>query len=149
MIRNLVVKELREHWLAFSALAVFSLMGLLLIVLAAALTAEAGNALQPFRVFVITFGILIAMIACSRLVVREYQGKTQLFLESLPLTRGRMIAVKYVLGLGMVIGVAAIAYAGVLPIVAHHQGISLRFVEIVAARGCAFLFFEYSFFFAT
>ena len=62
MIRNLVIEPGR--WLAFSVLALLSLLGLLLIVLAAAVTAEAGNALQPFQFFLIMFGILIAMITC-------------------------------------------------------------------------------------
>ena len=64
MIRNLVIKELREHRLAFSVLAVLSLLGLGLIFLTAEFAAEAGNALQSLRGFLITFGILIAMIAC-------------------------------------------------------------------------------------
>jgi hypothetical protein len=149
MIRNLLVKELREHWLALGSLVVFSLLGLLLVALSVLLAGEAGNALEALRFFIITFGVIAALVICGRLVVREYNGKTQLFLESLPLTRGHMIAVKYTLGLAILFSLVVGALAALLPIVARHQPVTILFVEIVCARAFAFAFFIYSFFFVT
>src|SRR5262245_33132736 len=114
MIRTLLVKELREHWLPLGAIVVFSLLGLGMVVLAALAAGEAANALASLRGFLMSFGTISAMVICSRLVVREYQSKTQLFLESLPVTRGRMIAVKYALGFVMMFGLTGFALAALL-----------------------------------
>jgi hypothetical protein len=149
MIRTLLGKEIREHWLALGALLLFSLLGLLIVTLAALAAGQAGNALEPLRGFIITFGTLAALIICSRLVVREYTGKTQLFLESLPLTRARMLAIKYALGFAVMFMLAALAFTALLPVVARHEPLTTLFVEIVGARMFAFVFFVYSFFFVT
>src|SRR5205823_5445901 len=121
MTWNLIDKEIREHWLPLGAVVAIGLLGLGLVTLGSIVTGEAGNPLEALRSFLLTFSIPIALVTCNRLVVREYQGKTQLFLESLPLTRARMILVKYVFGLTIVGGFVAIALAALLPLVAQRQ----------------------------
>ncbi|HEX4998632.1 MAG TPA: hypothetical protein VFY29_10415 [Terriglobia bacterium] len=149
MIRRLIIKELQEHWLPLSALVAVSFTGLFLVTLGSIVTEEAGNVLGALRSFLLTFGLPIALVISNRLVVREYQGKTQLFLESLPLTRARMIAVKYALGLVVMAGFVAVSLVMLLPVAAHRQPLTARFVEIVALRALVFTFLVYAYFFAT
>jgi hypothetical protein len=147
MISTLIEKELREHWAALAAVAIASLVGLLLIMLSAVVRDDQGSALAGLRVFLIMFVTIACLVLGNRLVVREYQGKTQLFLEALPLTRVRIITVKYLLGLGLLVAVVTIVLGLLTLLASRREFISMRFYQIVATRTYCFTLFLYSFFF--
>ena len=84
MTRALIVKELRQHWLAFSLSMGLCGLGVLLLVLVVA-SEDSGSWFRVLKQFLQTFYVIMALVVCNRLVVREYQGRTQLFLDVLPI----------------------------------------------------------------
>jgi len=79
--------------------------------------------------------------------VREYQSKTQLFIESLPVSRSRMITVKYLLGLALVLSAVGLAFALAIVISLRSEPLAGRFLAIMAVRACTYSWCLYSFFF--
>ena len=142
----LIVKELREHWLPLLLIAGIMAVGFLLI-LAGVMLDDSGSRLEAVRRFLIALLPLGVLVLCNRLVVREYQSKTQLFLESLPVSRGRMIAVKYLLGLALVFLAVSLVFALAILVSLRSETLTGRFVGIVSARVYTFSWCLYSFFF--
>ncbi len=146
MTASLIVKELREHWLPLLLIA--GIMGLgFLLILAGVMLDDSGSRLEAVRRFLVALLPLGVLVLCNRLVVREYQAKTQLFLEALPVSRGRMISVKYLLGLTLVFSAVAIVLAVSILVSLRQETLTARFLGIVSARGCVFAWCLYSFFF--
>jgi hypothetical protein len=91
----LVRKEVREHWVVLGivvALDAFMLLGMLIR------AAEKGGRFTALVQFVESLGALTALVAANRFFVREYAGRTQLFLEVLPIGRARVWATKWLSG---------------------------------------------------
>jgi putative SOS response-associated peptidase YedK len=91
----LVRKELRDHrWVVCAAalLSGLSLLGLLLI------SDKLGGRFGALCRFVGFIATPNALLLSSRLFVREYAGRTQLFLETLPIGRGVVFTTKWLLG---------------------------------------------------
>jgi hypothetical protein len=147
MIRTLIAKEFREHWLALAALGAASFLGLMLIMLSAVVRDDQG-ALAGLRAFLIMFVTIAALVLGNRLVVREYQSKTQLSLEALPLTRLGMIVVKYLLGLALLIALVTVVLGLLTTLAARREAITPRGYLILAARTYAFTLCLYSLCFA-
>ena len=145
----LVRKEWQQHWLAFVLLAAltFALAGL--IGVAANHRGEAGSVfmgqLMLLR-FILPFG---ALLLSQRLVALEFREKTQLFLESLPLPRWRLLAVKYAFGLAAILAVAFGALALTAVFGRESELLTARFLAILAARTAGWSWFLFSFFFVT
>ncbi len=134
MIRAIFLKEWREHRFAFAAYV--GLMGLLLLAQywANAETLATGNAFELVRLqcyLAATFG---ALLLSHRLIVREYGQKTQLFLETLPVTRARLLAFKLLLGAGLVLLPIALALGFAAWLVREHELLTARHVALVALR---------------
>jgi hypothetical protein len=107
----LIRKELREHGLILLVSGLLSMVSLLGFVV---MGEESGGRFTSLRAFALSIGLLNALIAANRLIVREYAGRTQLFLEVLPIGRARVFATKWLLGaLWMQLLIAA-AWASVL-----------------------------------
>lgn len=91
----LVRKELREHWvvlgfvLALDALTLFAMLSH---------AAEKGGRFTALVQLMESLGLLSSLVAANRLFVREYAGRTQLFLEVLPIARAQVWATKWLLG---------------------------------------------------
>jgi hypothetical protein len=100
MILALIRKELREHGaiialaLAFSALGLFALLQQ---------SMRWGGRFTGLVYHALFFGGLLVMTTSNRLFAREYGGRTQLFLETLPISRARVFATKWLLGAIIVI----------------------------------------------
>jgi len=134
--RALIRKELREHlwlFLALMALHALTLMGLL------SQARDDGSVFTALQQFTVSMGVLGVLVANSRLVVREYSGRTQLFLETLPVTRLRILTVKLLLGfatvllpVAIVLGICALAGQG-------REPITPRYLAILALRSGVFL----------
>lgn len=146
MTASLILKELRQHWLAF--LLVVGLTGLGVLVLSAsAALEEAGSMLDVLRRFLLTFYLIAALVLCNRLVVREYQSQTQLFLEGLPISRLRMVVVKYVIGALVLLAMMTATFAFALLLSLRNEQLTPRFLLLVSARAYCFAWCVYSCFF--
>ncbi|HVJ29870.1 MAG TPA: hypothetical protein VNA66_06120, partial [Gammaproteobacteria bacterium] len=96
----LLRKEAREHGpvlaatAALGALALFTMLGV---------AENSGGRFVGLTRFLLTMGPLIAFVLANRLLVREYTGRTQFFLETLPIGRARVFATKWLLGCGLML----------------------------------------------
>ena len=144
-MRALLRKELREHrW---------ALLGMLLIVAFGQFamlsqTEAMGSPMVAYRMMAAFVMPLIALIVVNRLAVREYMGRTQLFLETLPIHRGQVIALKWLLGAALIL-VAMTACFGVTLLAARGQVmLTPHYLALVAVRSVSFMFFAYALAFA-
>lgn len=119
MIRALVRKELKEHGLLMLGLLVLAVVTLVLV----NFRQEDAGRFETLRPFAVYLG-LVSVITAGRLVVREYEGRTQLFLEVLPLSRAVVAATKYLLGAGFVLALAAMACAVVVLLQGQSQALT-------------------------
>lgn len=108
MNRALFHKEFAHHGPAVLWLAAVTLGGIPVLT-AVANQMEGGSAFDGLQRFSRYFVPLLVAVLCHRLVVMEYQAKTQLFLEGLPVSRTRMVVVKYLCGLGVTWGLMMLA----------------------------------------
>jgi len=99
MIRPLLHKECREHRWTMVILVLLMGMGYLFLAWFSLLEGRQPNALGALRLFAIIFGLLGSILLSRALVTKEYTSHTQLFLETLPLSRPLMVAIKYGIGL--------------------------------------------------
>ena len=80
----LLRKEAREHGPVLAATAVIGLVALFTIL---GVAEDAGGRFVGLARFLLMLGPLIALVLANRLLVREYTGRTQFFLETLPIGR--------------------------------------------------------------
>jgi len=147
MTWSLLRKEIWHHWLAFSIAAVLTIScGAVLFGVSLA-RGQAGTPFEGYRLFLAVFGVVLSIVVCHRLVVLEYQGRTQLFLEALPFARWRMLAIKYCLGLAITLALMALMFAVCLLVAARHDPASPRFTAIAGLRAVSYLWCAYNFFF--
>jgi len=134
MTRALILKELRQHWPALVLIAAAAVVGDAVIIGARLAKGGVETPFEGLRLFIASMGILAALVLNHRLVVVEYQSRTQLFLEGLPVTRWRMVLVKYFLGAFFLLLLAggALGVAGFMA--GRHQIISGRQFAILAVR---------------
>jgi ABC-type transport system involved in multi-copper enzyme maturation permease subunit len=104
----LLRKEAREHGPVLAATAVIGLVALFTIL---GVAEDAGGRFVGLARFLLTMGPLIALVLANRLLVREYTGRTQFFLETLPIGRGRVFATKWLLGCALMLLMASFAWA--------------------------------------
>ncbi|HEY3517850.1 MAG TPA: hypothetical protein VGL98_12455, partial [Gammaproteobacteria bacterium] len=64
--------------------------------------------------FLLTIAPLIALVLANRLLVREYTGRTQFFLETLPIGRARVFATKWLLGCGLMLLMGWLSWSAAL-----------------------------------
>jgi hypothetical protein len=81
----------------------------------------------------------LALLLGHRLVVDEYYGRTQRFLEALPIARGQEAAVKLVYGFAWLLGWALLVLAASLALAAGHEPISGRFLLLLVVRLSAYV----------
>lgn len=94
-------KELREHGIVLAAAYLFGLL-LLFGMLYQGAEMLGGRFVGLMR-FSLLFSLLLALVLANRLFVREYAGRTQLYLETLPIGRWRVFATKWLLGAVLVL----------------------------------------------
>jgi hypothetical protein len=131
-------KELREH--GWVMLATYCLSGVLYF---AALSNAQGGGLAGLAKWALQALPLCAFVAANRLIAREYAGRTQLFLETLPVSRARVFTTKVVAGLGWVLLPALLACAYATTRTAEH--LEPRHVTIVTVRIVVFALAFYCF----
>jgi len=146
-IRALIVKELREHWLAGLGLAFLLGVGLMAVLLGSVLRERTVTVLEAGTGYLLTFIPLAGVVLGHRLVVQEYHGRTQLFLEGLPVRRVEMVGVKFCLGLGVLVATAFAALAVIALVAALTEPIGARFAGILAGRTAGFVVWLWCFLF--
>lgn len=117
-------KELRQHWWAFLIVGVTSALGCLMILGMTVTQGQAGSPFAGLSLFVMLNGTLAALVLCHRLVAVEYHAKTQLFLDALPVSRWRMVTIKYCLGLAATALIVSFAFGLTCLLAWHHQLLS-------------------------
>jgi hypothetical protein len=140
-MRPLVLKELREHRWVLLALWLLNAIGLAVLLNGAK---NEGSPLIAFRRLVVSLGVLSILTLANRLVVREYTGRTQLFLETLPVSRALVVAVKWLTGAAFLAIPMAAGFAVTLHVATAQVVLTPRFIELIAVRGGTFLLFGYS-----
>lgn len=96
---SLLDKDLSEHTFPLTFLgAGYALISLIILARAASSAMDSGITIG-FYFILLTLTPLVAFIVGNRLIVREYIGKTRLFVEALPVALASPLVIKYVLGL--------------------------------------------------
>jgi hypothetical protein len=134
----LVRKELREHRGVLIAMWVLCALGLLTLLVA---SMRQGSPVVAWRGMLLFFGSLLSLALANRFVVREYGGRTQLFLETLPMGRAEVITVKWLTSAACLLVPMALAFGVILLMAASKVELTPRFVLLLAARGFVFLMF--------
>jgi hypothetical protein len=104
-------REMRWSWLA---LVVVSLLLSVLDVVGSKMRHVDTSALAPLRQLVMLVAPVAAMVLSHAVVARELSGKTQLFLESLPVRRSTLFLAKLTLVMGGTIAVGLACVSGLL-----------------------------------
>lgn len=143
-VRALFRKELREHGVAvFVLLAVLTVL-LILSLIGVQAQGDKTSTLEFIPFYLLTYFTIAAMVLSNRLVVREFQAHTQHFLETLPLLRWQVVALKYALGFLILSLVACGALvAGSLSAV-RSEPIGVNFATFMGLRALGYLFWLWS-----
>jgi hypothetical protein len=144
-MRALLYKELREHrWVLLAML--------LLLALAQALALRGagmlGSPMVAYQKILVMMAPLMALVLANRLVVREYMGRTQLFLETLPVSRTQVLAIKWLLGFAVLLLAMAACFGAALLIARGKVLLTPHYVAMVAIRSASFVFLSYALAFA-
>ena len=147
MIASLLRKEIRQHWplLTITAMGILGLFGVMY--LGSELDEGVSHPFELLQRMAMIGAVILSMVVCNRLVVLEYQSKTQLFLEALPLTRAWMVAMKYVFGAAYVVAICGMIFAITSLLAVTFEELTLRHMGIVAMRTFSFVLMVYTFFF--
>lgn len=144
----LLGKEARHHGLFVLALvlvigplAAIGLLG----------TASSPEVLTLFewqRIFLMVFAPLIGLVVGNRLIVAEYQNRTQLFLEGLPMRRGEMVVLKFVLGLVLMLGATLLSLLTTALFASFREPVDAPYLFAMGVRTVAWTFALWGFLFA-
>jgi hypothetical protein len=148
MMRGLLAKELRQHGFTFAFLFLLLLCGLAVMARNARVDMVLGGSFGALHILLCAFAPLACLVLGQVLIATEFRQKTQLFLEGLPLPRWRMLAVKFALGLAVLLGSTA-----AMLFVAWWSGrgtdaMTPRFVVVLVLKSATWVWFLYALFFA-
>jgi ABC-type transport system involved in multi-copper enzyme maturation permease subunit len=133
----LLRKEAHEHGAVLAAMWVLAAAALYVLLEAASRT---GGRFEGLARFLLTIGPLLALVVANRLLVREYTGRTQFFLETLPIGRARVFVAKWLLGCALLLVTAWLAWAATLGFVRRSE-----VLESADARGALLCALAYCF----
>ncbi len=144
-MRALLRKEWREHRRVLLAMLIVLAIGQAVTLLGAG---QMGSPMAAYQKVVVLFAPLTALLLANRLVVREYMGRTQLFLETLPVHRAQVLALKWLFGAAL-LSLAMAACFGVILLAARGQVLlTPHYIALVAIRSASFIFLSYALAFA-
>lgn len=147
MIRSLIRKELSHHWLVLLILLVLSSAGFGLIAVSDRFRGVSGSVFSSYRLFLWSIVPICGLVLSNRLVVGEFQAKTQLFLAALPMSRTWLVTVKYLIGAGVLLVLIGLGFGISAAMAGRGDVLTPRFLGIVAARALVFSWVIYNFFF--
>lgn len=148
MIRGLLGKELRQHGFALGFLLLLPFAGLILISSHGLLRRAGGGGFESVRLLHYLFLPLASLVLGQLLIASEFRQKTQLFLEGLPLPRWRMLAVKFGLGLVLVLLASALGLGYVAWNARHTEALTPRFAGLLFSKAAGWTAFTYALCFA-
>lgn len=148
MTRSLLRKELAQHGVLLAAASLLALGVFGLIFVGSRFREENGSSLESLRIFLMATLVPLCLLLGHRLVVVEYQARTQLFLEALPVSRLRMVAVKYGLGLALLVITVGTAFAASAISARLQEQAAWSLLGFVALRTLAVAWTAYNVFFA-
>ncbi len=128
-------KEVREHGFVLAATVAIGALALFAMLEAAENT---GGRFVGLAHFLLTIGPLLALVLANRLLVREYTGRTQFFLETLPIGRGGVFVTKWLFGCAFMLLTAWLAWRATFAFARRTE--VLAFADAAAALWCAVVF---------
>jgi len=144
-MRALFYKELREHRWVLLAMLLLLALGQALMLKGARML---GSPMAAFQQILTAMAPLMALVLANRLVVREYMGRTQLFLETLPVSRNQVLAIKWLLGMTLLLLAMAACFGATLFFARGKVVLTPHYVALVAIRSASFVFLCYALAFA-
>jgi len=147
-IRALVFKELREHILVLLFVGLMLALMWLLFVAAVFGSPTTITYLEAHGNFVRFALPMTAMALGNRLVVAELSGRTQKFLESLPMRPWEPLVVKWCFGLSVLLGFAFASLFGNVAFASMREPIDPSFLGLLTIRTVVGMITLWSFFFA-
>jgi hypothetical protein len=136
----LLGKELQQHGTALAGVGALLCLGLLIDLWQLSLSQRVLSNLELAGRFARVPLLLAALYLGHRLVVMEYYGHTQRFLETLPIRACEMEAVKFCLGLLYLLLAAAAALAVAVALSVAQEPVTARFLGIMGLRLSAYVF---------
>lgn len=118
----LLRKEVREHGWVLAAVVAFAALSLLGQLVNAS---DQGGRFSALVRFTGAIATLASLVTANRLFAREYAGKTQLFLEVLPISRARVMATKWLAGAAFQCGLVGTAWLVTLQYMRRTEVITL------------------------
>jgi len=107
----LLRKEAHEHGAVLAATFLIAAVAMYVLLETAA---RMGGRFVGLSRYLLTIVPLLALVLANRLLVREYTGRTQFFLETLPIGRVRAFATKWLLGCALLLLTAWLAWVATL-----------------------------------
>ena len=144
----LMKKDFRQHMIPFIILSSFMFFIFGLQMLGTAVMPRSLGFLVSEGSYLFTFIPLGAIVLGNRLVVKEYHSRTQLFIESLPISRIEMVLVKYFMGLAFLLFFAAFTLLIASVLSYRSDPVSGKFLSILLSRSAMYCYFVWSFLFA-
>lgn len=148
MICGLIEKEVRQHTTLLIFITLVMLTGLLALGSNKFLVQAGGSAFFLFSQLWFFILPMATLVLGTGLVATEFRNKTQLFLEGLPLPRWKMLAVKYLLGLGVVTGCTTFLLAGAWWMGRNAEVMTLNFALLLFTKSLGWSWFCWSVCFA-
>lgn len=147
-LRILTEKDFRQNIVVFVFLTLFILFIFGIQLLGTAASPRTMGFLEAEGVFLLFFIPLSAIVLGNRLVVKEYYSRTQLFIESLPISRVEMVLVKYFIGLAYLLFFSFFTLLLSSGLSYRSDPVSGKFFLILLSRSSMFCYFVWSFLFA-
>ena len=145
---TLIQKDFRQHIISFILLTSFMITIFGLQMIGTFVSPRTLGFLSSEGSFLFTFIPLSAIILGNRLIVKEYHGRTQLFIESLPISRIEMVLVKYFIGLLFLLFFTVFSLLISSWLSHRSDPVSGKFLLILLSRSTMFCYFVWSFLFA-
>lgn len=145
----LIQKELRRNWPTFLMLGLFTWLVVFTIAYRVNADGTGGGAFPGVGWGLLYMMPISGIILGHVLISSEYQAKTQLFLEGLPLPKWRMITWKLVLGffLACLYAVGSVLIGWLLAM--GSEPVTGRFLGVLLTSACGWAMFSAGFFFVT
>lgn len=150
MIRRLLAltwKEVREHFLVVVVLAATLPFGWAIFALSALASPTTVTYLEAHVSFCRCVLPMAGLAMGNRLVVAELHGRTQRFVESLPMRRFEPLLVKFKLGFVVLLGIAFASLFGTELFALSREPFEGLFFAILAVRTFVYVFFGWCLFF--
>lgn len=139
-IVTLLNKEISQHRVLFLWLGAFALVTTLLLVFAMERLGAITSYLSIASLFTEPVLVVIAVILGQQLIVKEYYGRSQRFIEALPVARGQMEWVKFGVGYAVLLAIALAVWAWCVSLASQHEHVSGSFAALMATRICVYVF---------